>query len=337
MATKARSPKQQHRPEPKLSEERCPCTDLASVSERSALAAGRYLGRGDPRGADTAACEAMVRAIDALPVSGTVVIGRSEQGHPLAPGATMGGGGMELELACDPVEGAAVVGRGGVGALSILAACEPGGITRVPRMYMKKMAVGPVAKGRIDLRQGVTENLQAIAEAFGRQVGDITAVVLDRPRHDDLIAEIREAGARIKVIADGDITATIDAAIRGTNDHLAVGIGGSFEGIISAAALHCLGGEIQGQLWPMSRTEIRQAGEYGIDDINQIFGIDDLVRGHQMVVGTGISNGDLLRGVRYFAEGARTQSIVLCSRCNRVRFIDSIHLFSKTRHEEIRL
>ena len=337
MATKARSPKQQPRPEPKLSEERCPCTDLASVSERSALAAGRYLGRGDPRGADTAACEAMVGAIDALPVSGTVVIGRSEQGHPLAPGATMGGGGMELELACDPVEGAAVVGRGGVGALSILAACEPGGITRVPRMYMKKMAVGPVAKGRIDLRQGVTENLQAIAEAFGRQVGDITAVVLDRPRHDDLIAEIREAGARIKVIADGDITATIDAAIRGTNDHLAVGIGGSFEGIISAAALHCLGGEIQGQLWPMSRTEIRQAGEYGIDDINQIFGIDDLVRGHQMVVGTGISNGDLLRGVRYFAEGARTQSIVLCSRCNRVRFIDSIHLFSKTRHEEIRL
>ena len=331
MATKARSPKQQPRPEPKLSEERCPCTDLASVSERSALAAGRYLGRGDPRGADTAACEAMVRAIDALPVSGTVVIGRSEQGHALAPGATMGGGGMELELACDPVEGAEVVGRGGVGALSILAACEPGGITRVPRMYMKKMAVGPVAKGRIDLRQGVTENLQAIAEAFGRQVGDITAVVLDRPRHDDLIAEIREAGARIKVIADGDITATIDAAIRGTNDHLAVGIGGSFEGIISAAALHCLGGEIQGQLWPMSRTEIRQAGEYGIDDINQIFGIDDLV------AATGASNGDLLRGVRYFAEGARTQSIVLCSRCNRVRFIDSIHLFSKTRHEEIRL
>ncbi|HEX5197553.1 MAG TPA: fructose-bisphosphatase class II, partial [Gaiellales bacterium] len=263
MATKARSPKQQPRPEPELSEERCPCTDLASVTERSALAAGRYLGRGDPRGADTAASEAMVHAIDALPVSGTVLIGRSEQGHPLAPGATMGGGGMELELACDPVEGAAVVGRGGVGALSILAACEPGGITRVPRMYMKKMAVGPVAKGRIDLRQGVTENLQAIAEAFGRQVGDITAVVLDRPRHDDLIAEIREAGARIKVIADGDITATIDAAIRGTNDHLAVGIGGSFEGIISAAALHCLGGEIQGQLWPMSRTEIRQAGEYG--------------------------------------------------------------------------
>jgi fructose-1,6-bisphosphatase II len=318
-------------------DERCPCTDLASVSERCALAAGRYLGRGDPRAADEAASEAMVKAIDALPISATVVIGRSEQGHALAPGATMGGGGAPLELACDPVEGAAVVSRGGVGALSILAACEPGGMTRVPRMYMKKMAVGPVAKGRIDLRESVTDNLRWIADAFGRKVGDITAVVLDRPRHEDLIAEIREAGARIKVIADGDITATIDAAIRGTNDHLAVGIGGAFEGIISAAALSCLGGEIQGQLWPMSRTEIRQANDHGIKDIEQIFGIDDLVRGHQMVVGTGISNGDLLRGVRYFAEGARTQSIVLCSRCNRVRFIDSIHLFSRDRHEEIRL
>jgi len=319
------------------SAERCPCTDLASVSERCALAAGRYLGRGNPRAADEAASQALVTAMNALPLSGTVVIGRSEKGHPLAPGATLGGGGPPLELACDPVEGAAVVARGGVGALSILAACEPGGITRVPRMYMKKMAVGPVARGSIDLRRSVTENLQAIAEAFGRKVGDITAVVLDRPRHEDLIAEIREAGARIKVIADGDITATIDAAIRGTNDHLAVGIGGAYEGIISAAALHCLGGEIQAQLWPMSRTEIRQATDHGIDDIHQIFGIDDLVRGHQMVVGTGISNGDLLRGVRYFAEGARTQTIVLCSRCNRVRFIDSIHLFSRDRLEEIRL
>jgi len=204
-------------------------------------------------------------------------------------------------------------------------------------MYMKKMAVGPTARGRIDLRRSVSENLESVADAFGRRVGDITAIVLDRPRHEDLIAEIREAGARIKVIADGDITATIDAAIRGTNDHIAVGIGGSFQGVISAAALQCLGGEIQGQLWPLSRTEIRQAHEAGIEDIEQIFGIDDLVKGDMMVVGTGISNGDLLRGVRYFAEGARTHSILLCARCNRVRFIDSIHLFSRDRHAEIRL
>lgn len=317
---------------------RCACTELASVTERCALAAGRWLGRGDGRGADEAASEAMVTALDALPIDGRIVIGRSEDGHPLNPGATYGSGGQTLDLACDPVEGAGVVARGQAGALSILAACDPGGMTRVPRMYMKKMAVGPVAKGRIDLRKSVTQNLQAVADAFGRQVADITAIVLERPRHDDLIAEIREAGARIKVIADGDIMATINAAVRGTNDHLAVGIGGSFEGLISAAALHCLGGEIQGELWPLSRGEIREAEEeYGIEDIHQIFGIDDLVQGHQMVVGTGISNSDLLRGVRYFADGARTQSIVLCSRCNRVRFVDSIHLFSAARHEEIRL
>ena len=161
--------------------------------------------------------------------------------------------------------------------------------------------------------------------------------MLDRPRHDDLIAEIRDAGARIKLISDGDITATIDAAVRGTNDHLAIGIGGALGGIISAAALRCLGGEIQGQLWPMSRTEIDRAADYGITDISQIFGIDDLVRGDVIVVASGISNGDLLRGVRYMAEGARSHSIVMCSRCNRVRFVDSIHLFSQDRHAEIRL
>ncbi len=316
----------------------CPCTELASVTERCSLAAGRYLGRGDARGADEAASAAMVDAMGRLHVDGNIVIGRAEADHPLSEGRLLGqGGGIKLELACDPVEGGSVLARGQSGALSILAAALPGGMTRAPRMYMKKMAVGPVAKGRIDLRKGVTENLEAIADAFGRNVADVTAIVLDRPRHDDLIDEIREAGARIKLIADGDITATIDAAVRGTNDHLAIGIGGALGGIISAAALRCLGGEIQGQLWPMSRTEINDAAEYGITDINQIFGIDDLVKGDVIVVASGISNGDLLRGVRYMAEGARTHSIVLCSRCNRVRFVDSIHLFSSTRHEEIRL
>jgi fructose-1,6-bisphosphatase II len=315
----------------------CPCTELASVTERCALAAGRYLGQGDPRGADEAASEAMVAALRKLEIAGTVVIGRPDEGHPLAVGAPVGGGGRELELAVAPLEGSPVLARGQAGALSILAAADPGGLTPLPRMYMKKMAVGPVARGRIDLRRTVRENLEAIAGAFGRTVADITAIVLDRPRHDDLVAEIRDAGARIKLIQDGDITATIDAAVRGTNDHLAIGIGGALGGTISAAALSCLGGEIQGQLWPMSRTEIRQAAEFGITDIERIFGIDDLVRGHVMVVATGISNGDLLRGVRYISDGARTHSIVLCSRCNRVRFVDSIHLFSSARHGEIRL
>ena len=202
---------------------------------------------------------------------------------------------------------------------------------------MRKLAVGPRARGSIDLLKPMGENVQAIADAFGRRPNDITTIVLDRPRHHDLIEDIRASGARIKLIQDGTVTASISAAIRGTNDHLAVGIGGAFEGIISAAALRCLGGEIQGQLWPMSRTEIRQAAEHGIDDIEQIFGIDDLVRGHQMVVGTGISNGDLLRGVRFLADSARTHSLVMCTRCNWVRFVDGIHFFARERREEVRL
>jgi fructose-1,6-bisphosphatase II len=317
--------------------ERCPCTDLASVTERSALAAGRFLGRGDADAADQAASDAMRVALAGVPVSGTLVIGREGDGHALLEGSELGAGGRALDLACDPVGNGTAVAGGRPGALSILAASDPGGLMQVPRMYMRKMAVGPVAKGRIDLRRPVGENLEAIADAFGRRVADVTAIVLDRPRHDDLVAEIRESGARIKLIADGDIMASISAAIRGTNDHLAIGIGGAHEGIIAAAALRCLGGEIQGQLWPMSRTEINRAAEDGIDDVNRLFGLDDLVRGHQTVVATGISGGDLLRGVRYMADGARTQSLVLCSRCNRVRFIDSIHLFSGDRHEEIRL
>ena len=317
--------------------EPCRCTELTAVTERCVLAAGRYLGRGDADAADRAASEAMVDALAGVPISGRLVIGRDDPGHPLAEGRELGGGGPALDLACDPVGNGAAVAGGRQGALSILAASDPGGLTPLPRMYMKKMAVGPVAKGRIDLRRPVGENLAAIADAFGRQVGDITAIVLERPRHDDLVAEIRDAGARIKLIDDGDITASISAAIRGTNDHLAIGIGGAMEGVISAAALRCLGGEVQGQLWPLSRTEIADAAEHGIDDIERIFGIDDLVDGHHAVVASGISGGDLLRGVHYFAEGARTHSLVLCTRCNRVRFIDSIHLFSRDRHEAIRL
>ena len=317
--------------------EPCRCTELTAVTEQCVLAAGRYLGRGDAQAADRAASNAMVEALGRVAVSGRLVIGRDDEGHPLSEGRKLGGGGPAVDLACDPVGNGTAVAGGRQGALSILAASDPGGLTPLPRMYMKKMAVGPVAKGRIDLRRPVGENLEAIADAFGRRVGDVTAIVLERPRHHDLVAEIRDAGARIKLIDDGDITASISAAIRGTNDHLAIGIGGAMEGVIAAAALRCLGGEVQGQLWPLSRTEIADAGEHGIDDIERIFGIDDLVDGHHVVVATGISGGDLLRGVHYFAEGARTHSLVLCTRCNRVRFIDSIHLFSRDRHEAIRL
>jgi fructose-1,6-bisphosphatase II len=161
--------------------------------------------------------------------------------------------------------------------------------------------------------------------------------VLDRPRHHDLIEEIRAAGARIKLIQDGDVTASISAAIRGTNDHLAIGIGGTRQAVMAAAALRCLGGELQAQLWPMTRGEIEQAREYGLDDVEQIFTTDDLAPGEVIVAATGVSNGDLLRGVRFLADSARTHSLVMCTRCNWVRFVDGIHFFARERREEVRL
>ena len=204
-------------------------------------------------------------------------------------------------------------------------------------MYMRKMAVGPTARGRIDLGKPIAENIGAIAEAYGRNPGDITTIVLDRPRHEDLIEDIRRAGARIKLIPDGDVTATISAAIRGTNDHLAIGIGGARQALIAAAALRCLGGELQAQLWPTTRTEIQQAAEYGLDDMNRVFTTDDLAPGEVIVAATGVSNSDLLRGVRYLADSARTHSVVMCTRHNWVKFIDGIHFFARERREEVRL
>jgi len=165
----------------------------------------------------------------------------------------------------------------------------------------------------------------------------VTTIVLDRPRHHDLIEEIRAAGARIKLIQDGDVTASISAAIRGTNDHLAIGIGGTRQAVMAAAALRCLGGELQAQLWPMTRGEIEQAREYGLDDVEQIFTTDDLAPGEVIVAATGVSNGDLLRGVRFLADSARTHSLVMCTRCNWVRFVDGIHFFARERREEVRL
>jgi fructose-1,6-bisphosphatase II len=204
-------------------------------------------------------------------------------------------------------------------------------------MYMRKMAVGPVARGRIDLSRPVAENVRSIADALGRNTNDVTAIVLDRPRHHDLVEELRVSGARIKLIQDGDVMSSVSAAVRGTNDHLAIGVGGARQAVIAAAALRCLGGELQAQFWPVSRSEIASAKEAGFEDMEKVFTIEELAPSEVIVAATGVSNGDLLRGVRYLADSARTHSLVMCTRCNWVRFVDGIHFFARERREDVRL
>ena len=315
----------------------CQCETFAAVTERAALASGRWLGRGDVQGAAEAATSGMIAALELMPIEGKVVIGVGEEGSPLAVDAELGAGGQKVDLAVDPLEGPSVVARGGYGAMAMIAVGDRGTLPRLPQMYMRKMAVGPQARGRIDLRKPVAENVRAIAEAFGRNPNDVTAIVLDRPRHHDLVEELRESGARIKLIQDGDVTSSISAAIRGTNDHLAIGIGGARQAVIAAAALRCLGGELQAQFWPISRTEIALAREAGYEDIEQVFTTEDLAPSDVIVAATGVSSGDLLRGVRYLADSARTHSLVMCTRCNWVRFVDGIHFFARERREEVRL
>jgi fructose-1,6-bisphosphatase II len=314
----------------------CFCEAYARATEGAALASARWLGRADQEGAEEVAFSAMEAALETMPIDGRIVVG-AEEGAQLKVGERIGAGGLAVDLALDPLEGRGVVARGGGGAMSMLAAGDAESLIALPEMYMRKMAVGPRARGAIDLLRPVGENIQAIAEAFGRRVNDITTIVLDRPRHHDLIEEIRAAGARIKLIQDGDVTASISAAVRGTNDHLAIGIGGTRQAVLTAAALRALGGDLQAQLWPTARREIEQAHEYGVEDIERVFTSDDLVSGDVIFAATGVSNGDLLRGVRFLTDSARTHSIVMCTRCNWVRFVDGIHFFATERREEVRL
>jgi fructose-1,6-bisphosphatase II len=315
----------------------CLCEQYVRVTEGAALTAARWLGRADQDAAERDAADAMRRVLDDFPIQGRVVIGSGDEDSPLRVDQEIGAGGESVDLALDPLEGRGVVARGGNGAMSMIAVGEPGSLLNLPDMYIRKLAVGPRARGSIDLLKPIGENVQAIAEAFGRRPNDITTIVLDRPRHHDLIEDIRASGARIKLIQDGTVTASISAAIRGTNDHLAVGIGGTRQAVMSAAALRCLGGELQAQLWPMSRSEIERAREAGIDDVARVFTTEELAAGEVIVVATGVSNGDLLRGVRFLADSARSHSLVMCTRCNWVRFIDGIHFFARERREEVRL
>ncbi len=315
----------------------CQCESFARVTEHAALAGARWLGRADKEAAEEAAFSGARLALERLPVDGRIVLGAPEDSAQLSTGTMIGAGGEQVDLALDPLEGRAVVARGGTNAISMIAASPRGEMPSLPEMYMRKMAVGPTARGAVSLERSVGDNVRAIAGSYGRMVNDITAIVLDRPRHHDLIEDIRASGARIKLIQDGDVTASISAAVRGTNDHLAIGISGTRQAVLAACALRCLGGELQGQLWPTRRAEIEDARAHGIEDVERTFTIDDLAPQEVIVAATGVSNGDLLHGVRFLADSARTHSLVMCTRCNWVRFVDGIHFFARERREEVRL
>ncbi len=313
--------------------------EFLPVTESAAIQSARWLGRGDNHAADQAAVDAMRKEFAKMPITGRVVIGEGEKDEApeLYNGEILGAGGPAFDIGVDPLEGTDLVARGDSGAIAICVIAEPDGILSAPDMYMRKLCVGATAKGRVDITAPVAETLDIVARCYGRQVRDITAIVLDRPRHQELIGEIRETGARIRLIPDGDITASMSAAVRGTGDHVYLGTGGSTEGVITAAALECLGGEIQAQFTPKDAAQAERLAEFGVTDPDKVLFTRDLASAPLYVIATGVTDGNLLRGVRYFADGARTHSIALNLHRGTVRFIDTVHIFGKTPVHEIRL
>ncbi|MSO44213.1 MAG: class II fructose-bisphosphatase [Thermoleophilia bacterium] len=316
-----------------------PATDFLGVVEQAALASARWVGQGDRHAADGAAVDAMRSEFSAMPITGTVIIGEGEKDEApeLYVGEVLGTGGMLCEIAVDPLEGTDLVARGDGGAIAVCVIGAPGGVMAAPDMYMQKLCVGATARGHVDITAPITETLATVARCYDRRIQDLSVIVLDRPRHEELIEEIRHTGARIKLIPDGDITASMSAAVRGTGDHLYVGIGGSTEGVITAAALECLGGEIQARMWPKDDAQVERLRPFGLDDPTRILTARDLAPEPLYVLATGVTDGNLLRGVRYFSDGARTHSILMDLTTRTVRFIDTIHMFSRTPLREIRL
>ena len=309
--------------------------ELVRVTEAAALAAGRWMGRGDKEGADAAAVNAMRIVLSSVSMDGIVVIGEGEKDDApmLYNGEQAGNGNPPLtDIAVDPIDGTTLTSLGRGGALAVIAVSERGTMFNPgPCVYMEKLAVGPDAAGSIDITLPAGENLAAIAKAKGTSVRDLTAVILDRDRHSDLIAEVREAGARIRLISDGDVSGAIATAWPDSGADILLGIGGTPEGVIAAAAIKCMGGELQGRLWPRNDDERAGAEEMGYD-LSAVLTTDDLVRGNNcFFAATGITDGELLRGVRYHSDGATTQSLVMRSRSGTVRQIDSKHALAKLR------
>jgi fructose-1,6-bisphosphatase II len=307
--------------------------EAVRVTEAAALSSARWMGLGNEKAADQAAVDAMRRAFDAVPFCGTVVIGEGERDESpmLFIGERVGSGdGPQLDVALDPLEGTVIVAQGRANAMAVVAITEMGGFLHAPDTYMEKIAVGPKAKGAVDLGLSPEQNLQNIADAMKCYVEDLTVVILDRPRHTELIRVVREVGARIKLIQDGDVSAAVATGFPETGVDVLMGIGGAPEGVLAAAALQCLGGDIQGRLRPRNDHEVERARKIGIKDIDRIYRIGDLATGGEiMFAATGVTDGDLLRGVRFFGGGARTHSVVMRHRSGTIRFIEATHRFDR--------
>jgi len=311
--------------------------EVVRVTEAAAIASARLMGTGDGIACDQAAVDAMRMAFSELDIWGRIVIGEGELDE--APMLTIGEEvgmrtptSMHVDIAVDPLEGTRLCAHGAPGALSVLALAEEGQFLHAPDCYMKKIAVGPAARDAIDLRESATWNLQRIAKAKGVQVSDLTAVILHRPRHDALIAEVRECGARICLISDGDVSAAVATNRERSGIDVLFGVGGSPEGVVSAAALKCMGGGFQAQLAFQNETERQRARAMGLKDPDQLFDRDDLAKGDVVFAATGITGGSLLKAVRFYAGGAWTQSLVLRSHTGTIRNIEAYHDFSRKRN-----
>ncbi|MBF6436829.1 class II fructose-bisphosphatase [Nocardia cyriacigeorgica] len=309
--------------------------ELVRVTEAGAMAAGRWVGRGDKEGGDGAAVDAMRQLVSSVSMKGTVVIGEGEKDEApmLYNGELVGNGdGPEVDFAVDPIDGTTLMSKGSPGAISVLAVAERGAMFDPSAVfYMHKIAVGPDAAGVIDITAPIADNIRKVAKAKSSSVSDLTVCILDRPRHAELIQQVRDAGARIRLISDGDVAGAIAAARPDSGTDILVGIGGTPEGIIAAAAMRCMGGELQGMLAPKDDEERQKAIDAG-HDLDRVLSTEDLVSGENVFFcATGVTDGDLLRGVRYYGGGASTQSIVMRSKSGTVRMIDAYHRLTKLR------
>ena len=313
--------------------ERALTLDFVRVTEAAALASGYWQGRGDKIAADDAAVRGMRAVFDTIAINGTVVIGEGEMDEApmLYIGEKVGNARTpEVDIAVDPLEGTNLVAKGGSGAIAVLAAGEKGGLLHAPDMYMYKICVGPAARGLVHLDDSVTENMQKVAKALNKRLCDLTVVVLDRERHQPIIDELRDCGCRIQLISDGDVAPAVACAIPGSGVDAMIGIGGAPEGVIAAAALKCLGGDMQGRLWPEDDEDRARMEELGVADDNKLLTLEDMAKGDEvMFAATGISSGPLLRGVTYHGSYAITHSLVLRAKTGTIRFVEATHDFSK--------